>query len=48
MKMAKKLISLAVLLIGVYMVWKFNSAQPPLMSGIAFILLGAKGLCYKK
>ena len=48
MKMVKGLMSAAVLLIGIYMVWKFHANMPPLLSGIAFILLGIQGMCKKK
>lgn len=37
----KKIFSLAVLIIGIFMVIKYaGSALPPLLSGIAFILIG--------
>lgn len=54
MKLFKKLMSIAVLFIGAYMMTKhWASATPPFLSGIAFTLLGLNHLietlcCQKK
>ena len=44
MKNFKKLASLIVFVIGLYMIRKFNDLYTQLLSGIAFVLIGASGL----
>ena len=44
-KTGQQILSAIVILIGIYMIWAFNGGNfltPPVLSGIAFIILGIK------